>query len=149
MSRLARLLEAHEGKKVRPYHDTVGKLTVGIGRNISDVSFSEDEIQLMFRNDMVRAERQCERLFPTWNALSEVRKAVLQDMMFNLGPSRLRGFKKTREAIRKKDFNEASVQMLDSKWAEQVGKKMHQRAWRLAWMMRVDEWPGFVSQRMV
>ena len=50
-----------------------------------------DEIQLMFRNDMARAAKACARLFPTWATLSPVRRAVLQDMMFNMGPTRLRG----------------------------------------------------------
>ena len=145
MTRLARLLERHEGKRKRPYTDTVGKLTVGIGRNLTDVPCSEDEIQLMFRNDMARAAKACARLFPTWATLSPVRRAVLQDMMFNLGATRLRRFKKMRRALRGLDFQEAAVQMLDSRWADQVGKKPHQRAWRLARMMRSNAWPAFLS----
>jgi lysozyme len=140
MTRIAALLERHEGKRTRPYTDTVGKLTVGIGRNISDVPFSEDEIQLMFRNDIARARMACERLLPTWAMLSPVRQAVLLDMMFNMGTGRLSGFRKMRRALRRQDFEDAAVEMLDSRWSEQVGKKTHQRAWRLARMMRTNEW---------
>ncbi|MBQ01698.1 MAG: lysozyme [Acidobacteria bacterium] len=142
MTRIADLLERHEGKRTRPYTDTVGKLTVGIERNISDVPFSEDEIQLLFRNDMANARKTCEGLFPTWATLSPVRQAVLLDMMFNMGPGRLRGFRKMRRALRRRDFEDAAVEMLDSKWSAQVGKKTHQRAWRLARMMRTNEWVG-------
>ena len=71
-----------------------------------------------------------------------MRHAVLLDMMFNMGPGRLRGFVKMRRALRRRDFDVAAVEMLDSKWSEQVGKKTDQRAWRLARMMRTNEWVG-------
>ena len=60
-----------------------------------------------------------------------MQKAVI-DMSFNLGATKLAGFAKTREALINKDYAEASKQMLDSKWAGQVGK----RANRLSEMVR-------------
>lgn len=140
MTRLADLLERHEGRRKRLYVDTVGKLTIGVGRNMTDGKLGEDEINLMLANDLRRAMGYCRRLFPTWMQLSPPRQAVLIDMMF-MGPGRVRGFRKMRAALSRGDFKETAVQMLDSKWARQVGKKPRQRAWRLARMMVRDEWP--------
>jgi lysozyme len=126
MTRIADLIERHEGKRTRPYTDTVGKLTVGIGRNISDVPFSKDEIYLVFRNDVAQARRARERLFPTWVELSAVPQAVLLDIMDNMGSARIRGSRRTRRALRRQGFENSAVEMLDSKWAGQVGKKTHQ-----------------------
>ena len=57
------------------------------------------------------------------------------DMLFNLGLSRLSGFKRMFRALRKGDYDTASKEMLDSKWARQVGP----RAKRLAKMMKTGE----------
>jgi lysozyme len=143
--RIERLLTRHEGKRRRPYKDSVGKLTVGIGRNIDDVPFRDNEILMMFRNDLSEATNQCQRMFSVWNELSDVRQAVLIDMMFNMGPRTLKKFVKMRRAVMRNDFVEASAQMLDSRWATQVGRKPKQRAWRLAKMMLTDEWPSDMS----
>jgi lysozyme len=57
---------------------------------------------------------------------------VLVNMAFNLGPTRLKGFKKFIAAFDAKDWDGAVIEMLDSKWAKQVGA----RAIRLAKMVR-------------
>ena len=53
-------------------------------------------------------------------------------MMFNLGKTRLSKFVKMRDAIEDHDYNRAAKEMLDSKWADQVGN----RAVELAELMR-------------
>ena len=61
--------------------------------------------------------------FPNLSEQPEnVQKAVI-DMSFNLGATKLAGFAKTRAALINKDYKEASKQMMDSKWAKQVGKR--------------------------
>ena len=137
---LADLLERHEGRRKRLYVDTVGKLTIGVGRNLTDGSVSEIEIAFLLANDLRRFTGYCERMFPTWLTLSEPRRAALVDMMF-MGPGRVRGFKRMRAALRRQDYDTAAAEMLDSKWARQVGKKPKQRAWRLARMMKTNAWP--------
>lgn len=131
---LARMLVLDEANKRFPYVDSVGKLTIGIGRNLTDKGLSQDEILLMLRNDVRDVENDLERL--SWfTALDDIRRLVIADMAFNLGLSRLLGFKKAIAALRVGDFKTAADEMLDSKWARQVGK----RADRLAHMMRTGE----------
>ena len=125
-------LMADEGNKRFPYRCTAGKLTIGVGRNLDDVGISDDEIKYLLNNDIYRAEIAARTLFPSFDSLSDARKAVLINMAFNLGQTRLAGFKRLREAVEAKAWEQAAVEMLDSKWAVQVG----QRAQRLAQQMR-------------
>jgi lysozyme len=60
-----------------------------------------------------------------------VRRNVLIDMRFNLGPSRFRQFKATLAAVAMGDYVTASDQMRKSKWYRQVKG----RGERLARMM--------------
>lgn len=131
-ARLANQLEIDEGKRSKIYLDTVGKWTAGVGRNISDRAFSEDEIQLMLSNDINLAAKDARQLVPGFDNLDEVRQEVLVNMSFNLGYARLGAFKKFLAAVNASEFAEASLEMLDSKWAAQVGA----RAQRLSKAMR-------------
>lgn len=134
--RLSDQLEIDEGKRSRMYLDSVGKWTAGVGRNLSDRAFSEDEIQLMLSNDIALAVRDVRQLVPGFDQLDDVRQEVLANMSFNLGFSRLAGFRRFIAAVNASEFAEASLEMLDSKWAKQVGA----RAQRLSKAMRTGSW---------
>lgn len=125
-------LKVDEGVKLKPYRDTVGKLTIGVGRNLDDVGISMAEVDALLDNDIATAEATAKTLFPTFDSLSDARKAVVVNMAFNLGQHRLAGFVRFREAVSKGEFEAAAKHMLDSGWASQVGN----RAQRLAKQMR-------------
>lgn len=121
-----------EGLRLKPYRCTAGKLTIGYGRNLDDVGISNEEAELLLKNDLEKAEKEAEK-FPVYSKLNQARKDVLIEMVFNLGFSRLSCFKKMFAALEKGDYSEAANQMLDSNWHKQVGK----RAERLAYFMRI------------
>ena len=125
-------LPVDEGSKSHPYRDSVGILTIGVGRNLESVGLRQDEISLMLRNDIAAADKDAQALVPSFQALSDQRKAVLVNMCFNLGRSRLSAFVRFLGAVSDGRFNDAADEMLASMWAVQVG----QRAQRLAKMMR-------------
>lgn len=131
IDKLIAQLKLHEGVKLKPYRCTAGKLTIGVGRNLDDVGISMEEADLLLKNDINNVIRRCIGL-SFWSELSENRKIVLIDMVFNLGWTRFLGFKKTIDLIAKGKYAQASVEMLNSAWAKQVGK----RAETLARMMR-------------
>lgn len=120
-----------EGLRLKPYHCTAGKLTIGYGRNLDDVGITQEEAELLLKNDLEKAEKDAEK-FPVYAKLNQARKDVLIEMVFNLGYSRLSNFKKMFEALEKGDYDEAANQMLDSKWSEQTKG----RAKKLAGKMR-------------
>ena len=128
---LVRQLVEHEGLRTDLYVDTVGKQTIGVGRNLTDVGISQAEALMLLDNDIARAEAGLDRAFPWWREMSDVRQRVLCDMCFNLGLEKLRHFERTLSAMHRGDYAQAAVGMLSSKWAEQVGR----RARRLAQMM--------------
>lgn len=132
LERLYDQLENDEGRRKKAYRDTVGKLTIGVGRNLDDRGLRDDEIDLMLKNDVAESIGECRRLFRMFDQLNSVRQEVLVNMMLNLGFSRLSGFKRMHAALSDGNFVEASRQMLDSKWASDVGA----RADRLANAMR-------------
>lgn len=136
LARLYRQLEVDEDRRKRIYVDTVGKISGGVGRNLTDRGFREDEIDLMLANDVAEAVGECRRLIRGFDALAEARQEVLVNMMFNMGYTRLAGFKKMLAAVQAGNWREAASQMLDSKWADQVGD----RADRLADAMRKGSW---------
>ena len=134
--RLRAQLIRDEGRRLKPYTDTVGKLTIGCGRNLTDKGISLDESNILLDHDIEDAERDLRARFPWVDALDPVRLGVLINMSFNLGIARLAQFTQTLDAIRRGEYDSASVLMLQSKWAKQV----KDRAARLAEQMRTGEW---------
>lgn len=127
----------HEGLRLKPYTDTKGKLTIGIGRNLTDKGITKEEALQFLRNDIAEAKDALE-LHLSWSKeLTPIRRRVLIDMVFNLGIGGLLKFTLALRAMREGNNDEAAQQMLKSKWARQVKG----RALRLAEMMRTNEEP--------
>lgn len=125
-------LKVDEGVRTKVYKDSLGIESIGVGRNLRDKGLSMLEIDFLLENDLNDAERDARALVRTFDKLSEARKAVLLNMSVNLGRSRLAGFKRFLEAVHAEAWEQAAVEMLDSRWAEQTGD----RAVRLANKMR-------------
>ena len=117
------LIKRHEGLRLKPYLCTAGKTTIGYGRNLDDNGISKAEAMLMLATDTVMFEQALDRQFRWFDGLSYHRKSVLIDMAYNLGMPRLLQFKKMLSALEKGDYEEVVIQMLDSKWANQVGNR--------------------------
>lgn len=160
MHKLVAELTRDEGLRLRTYRCTAAKLTIGIGRNLDDVGIGESEARIfdcataaqalayvkrhgvtrlqaesLFANDIVGCERDLDRRLPWWRTLDDVRQRVLLNMCFNLGISRLLGFRNTLRMIERRAFEDAAAGMLQSLWARQVGD----RALRLSAMMRTGK----------
>lgn len=132
MGELINLLVTHEGLRLKPYRDPVGKLTIGVGRNLDDVGITEEEALYLLKNDINRVLGFLSTRYDWWSALTVNRKMALVDMCFNLGETRFRTFKRMIKALEQGDYEKAADEMLDSKWARQVKG----RAQTLARMMR-------------
>jgi len=122
----------HEGLRLKPYRDTVGKLTIGVGRNLDDVGISEAEAFYLLENDIKRTRKELHERLPWISNLSPTRQDVLVNMAFNMGVGGVLKFKKMLANLEQGRWYDASREMLDSKWAQQVGE----RAVELAEKMR-------------
>jgi len=111
------------GGKHRLYEDTVGKLTLGYGHNVEDNGISDAAAMFILREDIAQHAKELADHFPIVRDLDSARYYVLVNMCFNLGIVRLAKFKKMWAYITDHNWHSASLEMLDSKWANQVGNR--------------------------
>lgn len=132
------MIQLHEGYMPTVYLDTVKVPTAGYGHAFHLGSKIPHKVaELLFEHDFDGVKKDYEILAANNGGLvlDPVRRAVLMDMLFNMGMVRVNQFKKMFRAILKGDYATAAEEMLDSKWAKQVGP----RAIRLAKMMKTGE----------
>lgn len=116
------LLIKHEGLKLKPYYCSEGKLSIGVGLNLEE-GITPEEALMLLDSRVNSAINEITRDFLWYQKLNDVRKAVIVNMVYNMGISRFKGFKKTIQFIEDKNYKQAAKEMLDSKWANQVGDR--------------------------
>tara|TARA_R100000322_G_C5435726_1_gene189667 strand:+ start:694 stop:1155 length:462 start_codon:yes stop_codon:yes gene_type:complete len=119
-----------EGKVNSVYLDHLNLPTVGIGHLITEwdeehgkpvgTEVSEERVNELFAKDIEVTISECKELFDNFDDLPDEVQKICANMMFNMGRSRLSGFKKFRAAIADKDWLECATQMEDSRWHKQV-----------------------------
>ena len=123
---LKQLLIKHEGEVNHVYIDSEGYYTLGIGRLVDERrggKISHDEAMYLLHNDVIKIIGQCDRAFDWFDELDETRKIVVLNMVFNLGINGFKKFKKTIQYIANENYEDAAIEMKDSKWCSQVGKR--------------------------
>ena len=126
MSNESAQIEIDEGRVMESYVDTEGHLTGGVGHLLTDAEkalypegtpIPKEVVDEWYRIDLEEAEADADKFYKTDDPNL---KAILTNMSFNLGSTRLGKFVKLKEALIAGDYEEAGAQMLDSKWAGQV-----------------------------
>jgi lysozyme len=138
MSKLIEMIKEHEGVVPHAYQDSRGYWTIGVGRLIDEKlggGLSDGEIDYLLANDMKRCRKEAEE-YSWFSKLNEPRQAVILSMLFNLGKPNFDKFKNMQAAMEEGDYMTASNEMLDSRWAGQVGR----RAIEMSEMMESGEW---------
>jgi lysozyme len=118
MQKLRKSLVSHEEYRKYPYVDTVGKITIGIGYNLSDRGIDDEWINTQYLKDITYFYNQLSS-FPWFQSIGTDRQIVLIDMCF-MGWKKFLEFEKMIEALSKLDYKQAAFEMIQSKWAEQV-----------------------------
>jgi lysozyme len=111
-----------EGLRLFPYRCPAGKLTIGYGRNLEERGISRPEAEALLENDLLDAYEVASK-YSWFPALSTDRKLVIVDMIFNLGANGFSKFARMHEALELHDYDWAAKEMLDSRWATQVGRR--------------------------
>jgi len=137
MTRLEKLLIKHEGYQKKAYEDSVGAVSIGVGRNLDELGLSDEEIMYLLNNDTIRCDKELINCFTWYSQLSRVRQEVMLMLCFNLGLTRLRKFVKALSCMERGEFSLAADHFLDSKWAKQVGN----RAVELTEMLITNKYP--------
>lgn len=150
-SEIFKRLEFHEGFRAKKYHCSAGKLTQGIGHNLTDNPLTKEELLYIKDLDnwthddavfiLAIDVRECKRLLANlvkgYSFLDDERQYALLDMCFQLGPLKLLKFRKMLNAIQVHDWSEASKQCLDSKYAREDTPI---RAERIANLLKTGVW---------
>ena len=128
--KLIEMLKRHEGVKSHIYRCSAGYETIGVGRNVSNsgLGLSEDEVDYLLENDIERVIKELSSEYPWFNSLDDVRKDAMIDISFNLGATRLRGFKRALAYMDMADYSKAAKEFLDSKWSQDVKGRAHELA---------------------
>jgi lysozyme len=120
---LLEMLKRHEGVEHHIYRCSAGFWTIGAGRNVDPqggLGLSDDEVDYLLQNDIERVIKELSTEYRWFNSLDDVRKDAMIDISFNLGATRLRGFRRALAAMEVADYKMAAKEFLDSKWSRDV-----------------------------
>ena len=118
----AHLIE-FEGLRLKPYHCTSGKLTIGVGRNLDDRGITEDEAMILLANDIKIVQ---EELLDRWEWMSDLpprAQMVVMDLAFNMGVPAISNFQNMLRDLKESNWEGAAINLLDSRYAKQVGRR--------------------------
>lgn len=121
--KLKNLLVKHESYKQFPYTNSTGHLTIGIGRNLDNRGISLPEAYYLVDEDIDYFSSKLQQYLKFFHKLDENRQIVLINMCFNLGVQGFLNFTHMILALESGDYERAAKEMLESKWAGQVGDR--------------------------
>jgi len=120
----------HEGFRKKIYKDSLGKKTIGHGHLITKddnfeegIEYTKSELLNLFHKDLEKAREGANQLVGHIKELHIEAKNCIIEMVFQLGTRGVRNFKKMILALEEKNYFEAHVQMLDSRWSKQTPKR--------------------------
>lgn len=139
IDKLKEQIKHSEGVRTTAYKDTLNNWTTGVGHLIRlpdeeyllEKELTKQEVDQIFITDLNQAIDDA-RKFISEDSIPEEAFFVVVDMAYNLGLPKLMRFQNFQQALRDKDFVQASFEMLDSLWAKQLPN----RSKRLAKQMR-------------
>lgn len=144
-TRMEKMHRFEEGVRDKPYKDSLGYWTIGIGhlmderiggflpsyarRELDSYGFITDEtISRLYQEDMKAIKADLDRALPWAAELDDVRYMCLLDMCFQMGITKLLTFKNTLMYIQNREFARAADNMLLSLWAKQTPSRARRRA---------------------
>ena len=116
-------LKDFEGLELKAYQCTAGKTTIGLGRNLDDYGITEEEAYYLAKNNINELEDELDRAIPWWRQLDDARQRALINLSYNVGTTTLLKFKKSLQYLEDGSYEEAAKEVLDSRWADQVGRR--------------------------
>ena len=120
---LKKRLVDFEGLVLKPYHCSQNYLSIGVGRNLDSNGITEEEAMYLLDNDIHKVIEQLDKQWEVWRTFPDAAKYVCIDVAFNMGINTWMSFRKTRAYMELGEWEKAASEILDSKYAEQVGRR--------------------------
>lgn len=116
-------VKEYEGYSQLVYECTAGYATIGYGRNLEQRGITKEESEYLLANDLQQCIKELRGIINKFDELPSKAQLVLVDMCYNLGLSKLLNFENMLDAIDARNWEEASKQLLDSRYAAQVKRR--------------------------
>jgi lysozyme len=120
MSKLIDSIKKHEGYVGIVYKDSLGIDTIGYGFAIKDLELDEDICEIILERKLHYLTDRLSLKFGWFKYMPPEIKDIVTEMSYQLGVTGFSKFKKTIAYLQNKQWEEASVEMLDSLWARQT-----------------------------
>lgn len=131
-------LKLVEGYELKPYKDSKGLLTVGVG-HLLERDYTPEEVDRMLQDD-IRAVRHHLDSYSYWGDLSAARQCVLISLAFNVGVEGFKKFNKMRRALARGDYYSAAEELVNSKRSrEDIARWRSKLEYQ---MMLTGKWPN-------
>ena len=117
---LLKSIKYHEGFRSRVYKCTEGYDTIGYGFAIKDLEMDEDIAELILLRKLEKLQHRIASVFGWWYNSPKTVKNVVTNMCYQLGVTGFSKFKQTIYYLETEQYEEASLEMLDSLWAKQT-----------------------------
>ncbi|XMO86889.1 glycoside hydrolase family protein [Algibacter sp. AS12] len=146
---LRKYLKNNEGVEKKAYEDKLGIKTIGIGYNLTQRNakshikqiganwenitnnggeLTDKQVLDLFEITINQFQAKILAIFPEFNKFSNVRQICLFDLLFNLGPSRLKRFKNFVSAVNSNNWSHAEIELINSKYAKQLPNRSKRNA---------------------
>ena len=109
-----------EGYRAKVYKCTEGYDTIGYGFAIKDLELDEEVCDMILDKKLDKLIDVTNKKFLFLKELPQDKCEVVYEMVYQLGLNGVSKFKKMLKALEDKDYDKASVEMLDSLWAKQT-----------------------------
>ena len=117
---LIKQIKQHEGFRSTVYECTEGYDTIGYGFAIKDLKLDEDIAELILIRKLATLQERISHAFGWFHNSPDEVKDIVTNMCYQLGISGFSKFKKTIYLIETEQYEDASIEMLDSLWAKQT-----------------------------
>ena len=127
-------IKKHEGYVGVVYKDSLGIDTIGYGFAIKDLELDADVCDIILERKLKNLKDRIDNKFNWYIYMPQEIKDIVTEMCYQLGVTGFSKFKKTIAYLQNKQWEDASVEMLDSRWAKQTpnrAKEMSDRVKKL------------------
>ena len=116
-------IKQHEGYRSKVYDDSLGIPTIGYGFAIKDLELDQDICDLILERKVKDLKDRIKKKFSWYKYMPPTIKDIVVEMCYQLGLYGFSCFKKTISYLQNKEWEKASVEMLDSRWAVQTPRR--------------------------